>query len=156
MTKKGKDIKALTTYYDRVLSKKISVAKNNHSRAPSEATMAAVNSCHEEEQWLKILAMWVGRLGNTKGVSRGYILYAKAFITNSRLYDDQLWHNAGSFKHTRNATGPTKALRWFEQVTMFLIICIEVYGLVRGLMRTSSTVEDQYTTSSSSGSSSNF
>lgn len=135
------DIVALRCYCEKVLKPKLKKAKAEHDRTPTPATAATVAACNEEAQWLKVLGMWIGRLGNDRATVRSrwgasrvrntVWTYAKGFLTNGYLYDDALWHAAGSFKQRPNRTGSTRVLFWGELLTGAAIVVIEIYGLLR-------------------------
>ncbi|KAG7388610.1 hypothetical protein PHYPSEUDO_012101 [Phytophthora pseudosyringae] len=104
------DIMATQAYDTKVLTKKLCAAK-------SVQNSARIAACEEEEQWLKVLAMWIGRLGNTKETfktrwgningqatrSLSFTLYAHKFVV-SEWFDDHLWHKAGSFRGGSSCT----------------------------------------------------
>lgn len=130
------DAIALDCYCKKILLPKLKKAKEENNRAPTPATAAALAAREEEKQWLKELAMWVGRLGNNNATVKArwkvdFInkhMFAEKFMNNSDLYDDALWHAKGSFKDRPNRTGPTLGAMG-EVVIGLCIIGIEVYGL---------------------------
>jgi hypothetical protein len=128
------DILAIQAYDAKVLA---TIRKAIHANGPAEK--AAVTQCQEEGEWLKVLGMWIGRLGNSKAsymtrwgsnndFSTGVSFNVRGFVS-SQLYNDGQWHAAGSFGGKENITGSTRALSKFTIGVIVAIFAIEIYGM---------------------------